>query len=177
MSFTNQSGSYAGQSFKGQNLNPNNPIRADSANSELNSLASGNVVLCAPALTNVQNDGQGLGYSSVTARLTVTSGAYSGSPYIAGWLLRADDGVILETYNTSGGVGASGQPSPPKARAADFTWPIDPVGQPCVVDAVAPLGAPICGKMQLLLWNQAGMALGSGAGSGGNSVNLFYSMP
>lgn len=161
---------YVGSYFKGQGLNPYNPIRADTSGaSELNGLASGSFALCSQVLSNTQNDGQGLGYTSVTARLTVGSGAYSGSPAIYGWLLRADDGATYETF-------LSGLPVTniaPKARTADFVWPIDPTPQACIVDAVATQGAPVCPAMKLLIWNQAGIQLGSGS----NSVNLYYSIP
>lgn len=153
------------QTLKEQ-LSPNGAQRADSAVSELNSLASNGVVLCAPVLSNVQGDGKGDGYPEVKGKLSLGSAAFGANGAIFGWLLQADDGTNYESYITT-----SPSTNPPCPRPADFVWQVENATQAVIRDAWAAQGAPICANMKLLIWNATGVALAAS----GNSINLYYS--
>lgn len=148
-------------------LNANNPQRADGT-TDLNSLANGGVVLCAPtsALSNVQGDSKGLGYPEVKGKLSLASAAFVAPAAVYGWLLQADDGTNYETY-----VSGTSTSTPPVARAPDFTWAVEGATQACIKDAWAAQGAPICATLKLLIWNMTGVALAAS----GNSINLYFS--
>ena len=79
-------------------LNANNPQRADSSTSELNSLVNGGVALSAVTLSNVQSDSAGLGYPETKGKLALGSAAFTANGAVYGWLLCADDGTNYEYY-------------------------------------------------------------------------------
>lgn len=144
-------------------LNANNPIRADSG-TDLDSMASGGVVLCTPVLSNVQGDAAGLGYPVIKAKLSLSSAAFGANAAIYGWLLCADDATNYEYYKSG-----TSTTTAPVARAPDFTWPLYNVNAAQIIDAYAVRGAPICAHMKMLVWAMGGVTLGTG-----NTINLYY---
>lgn len=151
-----------------QFLSPNNPIRADSSTSELNSLASGGVALSAVVLSNVPGDGAGNGFTTLKAKLSLGSVTFVAPAAVYGWLLCADDGTNYESYTTG-----TSTTTPPVTRSPDFVWAIYAASNAWIVDAYAAQGAPVCAKMKMCFWNMGGVTLASS----GNSCNLYYTIP
>lgn len=146
-------------------LNANNPQRADSSTSELNSLVNGGVVESAIVLSNVQGDSKGLGYPEVMGKLALGSAAFGANAAVFGWLLTANDGTNYETF-----ASGTSTTTPPMARDPDFIWPIENVTQAAIKSVFAARGAIICATQKMLFWNMTGVTLAAS----GNSCNLYY---
>ena len=148
-------------------LNTNNPIVAGN-NTDLASLASNGVVLCASAgaFSNVKGDAAGQGYPYCRAVLHLGA---PGSAWTTGtawyvWFLTEDDGSNYATAAATSGTSST----PPCSRAPDLIFPVENNTSAQVVTAEC--AVPDCAAIKTLVWNNAGQT----SAASGNALDLYF---